>query len=133
MRDPTQRLSAQDALSHPWVTGSSVYPLVNGVATDSEHSRPLKRKTEAAEPSPLKRKAEAAEPSSPCKRRLRSDSENSTASNLLFDSPDCPSALPLGPRDLSIEMFELPACHIYDALEDISVKRFVRPEGQLFV
>lgn len=133
VRDPAQRLSAQDALSHPWVTGSSAYPLVNGVATDREHTRPVKRKAEAAGPSQPKRKAEAAEPSSPCKRRLRSDSENSTASNLLFDSPDCPSALPLGPRDLSLELLELPACRFDDALEDMSVKCFVRPEGQLFV
>ena len=108
------------------MAGSSAYPLVNGATTDNEHTRPLKRKIEVAEAKPLKRKAE------PCERRLQSDSENSTASNLLFDSPDCPSALPLSPPDLSMETLELPACHIYDVLEDISVKCFVRPEGQLF-
>ena len=122
MRDPTQRLSAKDALSHPWLTGSSTYPLTAGATIVTKDTRPVKRK------------AEPAESGSPCKRkrRQRSDSDNS---NLLLESPDCPSALPLGPRDLSIDTLELPPCHIGrdDLTEGVSVNCFVRPEGKLFV
>ena len=78
MRDPAERLSAKDALSHPWLTGSSTYPLATGVTVVTKDIRPVKRK------------AEAAESGSPFKRQ-RSDSDN----NLLRESPDCPSAVPL--------------------------------------
>lgn len=87
--DPRQRLSAKDALAHPWLTA----------AGNTKSVRQTKRKSDLVEVCdrwdelPRSRK-----------RRQRSESFE----NLFPDSPDCPAAL--APRCTSLEPLELPAC-----------------------
>ena len=91
--DPSQRLSAKDALAHPWLT----------VAGDSECVRQPKRKSAVVEACD-QRDASPDESPSPRKRRQTRKSFE----DLFPDSPDCPVAL--APRCLSLEPLELPAC-----------------------
>jgi len=93
--DPRQRLSAKDALAHPWLT----------VAGDSECVRQPKRKSAVVEACD-QRDASPDESPSPRKRRRRR--RRKSFGNLFPDSPDCPAAL--APRCMSLEPLELPAC-----------------------
>ena len=92
--DPRQRLSAKDALAHPWLA----------VAGDGESVRQPKRKCVVVEA--CDRRGESPDESpSPRKRRRR---RRKSFGNLFPDSPDCPAAL--APRCMSLEPLELPAC-----------------------
>lgn len=91
--DPRQRLSAKDALAHPWLN----------VTGDSECVRQPKRKSAVVEACD-QRGASPDESPSPRKRRQPRNSFE----DLFPDSPDCPAAL--APRCMSLEPLELPAC-----------------------